>query len=125
MASGRQSGLGAQSHGAKRGPYSQRAVPQIMEAHPVTPGRRQRAAGGAAGCAALLTLTACAEKNVYAPPPPPRVIVEQPLRQPVTRYIELTGNTQAFNQVDLEARVQGFLEKIGYVDGALVKKDQV
>src|SRR5262245_65197891 len=88
-----------------------------MEAHLVMPGRRRRAAGVAAGCAAFLTLAACAEKNVYAPPPPPRVIVEQPLQQPVTRYIELTGNTQAFNQVDLEARVQGFLEKINYQDG--------
>src|SRR5215831_11861193 len=96
-----------------------------MEAHLVMPGRHRRAAGVVAGCAALLTLTACEEKNVYAPPPPPRVIVEQPLQQPVTRYIELTGNTQAFNQVDLEARVQGFLEKINYQDGALVKKDAV
>jgi membrane fusion protein, multidrug efflux system len=94
-----------------------------MEAHLVT--HRRRAAGAAAGCAALLTLAACAEKNVYAPPPPPSVIVEQPLQQPVTRYIELTGNTQAFNQVDLEARVQGFLEKINYQDGAQVKEGTV
>jgi membrane fusion protein, multidrug efflux system len=93
-----------------------------MEAHLVTHCRR--ATGVAAGCAAFLTLTACAE-NVYAPPPPPRVIVEQPLKQPVTRFIELTGNTQAFNQVDLEARVQGFLDKINYQDGALVKKGTV
>jgi RND family efflux transporter MFP subunit len=88
----------------------------------MTPGRFRRAAGFAAGCATFLTLTACEEKNVYAPPPPPKVIVEQPLKHPVTRYIELTGNTQAFNQVDLEARVQGFLDKINYKDGTLEKK---
>ncbi|MFZ0115587.1 MAG: efflux RND transporter periplasmic adaptor subunit, partial [Xanthobacteraceae bacterium] len=35
---------------------------------------------------------------------------------------ELTGNTKAFNEVKLEARVQGFLEQIKYVDGAAVKK---
>jgi membrane fusion protein, multidrug efflux system len=75
--------------------------------------------------AAILTLTACGDKNAYVPPPPPKVVVAQPLQQPVTRYIELTGNTQAINTVDLEARVQGFLEKINYVDGSLVKKDQV
>jgi membrane fusion protein, multidrug efflux system len=89
------------------------------------PGRPRRATGFAAGCAVLLTLTACEEKNVYAPPPPPKVIVEQPLQQPVTHYIELTGNTQAFNQVDLEARVQGFLDKINYKDGTLAKKGTV
>jgi RND family efflux transporter MFP subunit len=87
--------------------------------------RPRTAARVAAGCAALLTLTGCEEKNLYAPPPPPKVIVEQPLQQPVTRYIELTGNTQAFNQVDLEARVQGSLDKINYKDGTLVKKGAV
>jgi membrane fusion protein, multidrug efflux system len=70
-------------------------------------------------------LTACGDKNAYVAPPPPKVVAAQPLQQPVTRYIELTGNTQAINTVDLEARVQGFLEKINYVDGTLVKKDQV
>jgi membrane fusion protein, multidrug efflux system len=52
-------------------------------------------------------------------------MVQQPLQQPVTRYIELTGNTQAFNQVDLEARVQGFLDEINYKDGSLQKKGTV
>ena len=94
-------------------------------AHIAMPGCARRAVGVAAGCVAFLTLTACEDKNVYAPPPPPKVIVEQPLKQPVTRYIELTGNTQAFNQVDLEARVQGFLEKINYKDGTLAKKGTV
>ena len=44
------------------------------------------------------------------PPPPPKVIVAQPLQQPVTLYLELTGNTAPFNTVDLVAHVQGFLE---------------
>jgi RND family efflux transporter MFP subunit len=74
---------------------------------------------------AVLTLTACEDKNAYVPPPPAKVIVSQPLQQPVTRYVEFTGNTQAFNQVDLEARVQGYLEQINYKDGTLQKKDTV
>ena len=73
----------------------------------------------------MLALTGCGEKNAYVAPPPPKVVVAQPLRQEVTRYIELTGNTQAINNVDLEARVQGFLDKINYVDGRMVKKDDV
>jgi multidrug efflux system membrane fusion protein len=75
--------------------------------------------------AAMLALTACGEKNAYVAPPPPKVVAAQPLQQPVTRYIELTGNTQSISTVDLEARVQGFLEQINYTDGALVKKDSV
>ena len=55
-------------------------------------------------------------------PPPPKVLVAQPLQQPVTEYLELTGNTAPFATVDLVARVQGFLTSIDYVDGAMVKK---
>jgi membrane fusion protein, multidrug efflux system len=71
---------------------------------------------------AALTLAACNSKNAYVAPPPPKVMVAQPLERPVTEYLELTGNTQAFASVDLVARVQGFLTSIDYVDGAAVKK---
>lgn len=71
---------------------------------------------------ALPVLAGCGEKNAYVPPPPPKVVVAQPLQQGVPLYAELTGNTKAFNEVKLEARVQGFLEQIKYVDGAAVKK---
>ena len=71
---------------------------------------------------ALPVLAGCGEKNAYVPPPPPKVVVAQPLQQDVPLYAELTGNTKAFNEVKLEARVQGFLEQIKYVDGAAVKK---
>ncbi|MBZ9791138.1 efflux RND transporter periplasmic adaptor subunit [Rhizobium sp. 3T7] len=60
--------------------------------------------------------------NAYVPPPPPKVNVAQPLQQPVVEYFELTGNTDAINAVDIEARVQGFLETIDYKDGTAVKK---
>ena len=47
------------------------------------------------------------------------------MRQPVADYLEFTGNTQAINTVQLKARVQGFLEKIFFKDGDLVKKGQL
>jgi RND family efflux transporter MFP subunit len=72
-----------------------------------------------------LALSACNDKNEYVPPPPPKVTVANPIQHPVTNYMELTGNTAAINQVDLEARVQGFLEAINYVDGARAKKGDV
>jgi membrane fusion protein, multidrug efflux system len=73
---------------------------------------------------ALATLVAACNntKNTYVPPPPPKVDVAQPVEQPVTIYFELTGNTSPYNSVDLEARVQGFLESVDYRDGSFVKK---
>jgi hypothetical protein len=35
----------------------------------------------------------------------------QPVQEPVTLYLELTGNTAAFRTVDLVARVQGYLAR--------------
>ncbi|WP_076728270.1 efflux RND transporter periplasmic adaptor subunit [Methylobacterium radiotolerans] len=73
--------------------------------------------------AAIAGLAAgCHDSNQYVPPPPPTVSVAQPAMRTVTRYFELTGNTKAFAAVELEARVQGFLEAITYRDGAVVKK---
>jgi RND family efflux transporter MFP subunit len=43
----------------------------------------------------------------------------------VTDYLELTGNTQAVNTVQLVARVAGNLEKVFFQDGQLVKKGQL
>ena len=67
-------------------------------------------------------LSGCKRENAYVPPPPPRVAVAQPLRQSVTPYLEATGNTVAYNQVDLVARVQGFLQEIRVPDGASVHR---
>ena len=68
-------------------------------------------------CLAGVALAGCDDRNKYQPPPPPEVGVAKPLVKRVTLYLELTGNTSAFNKVDLVARVQGFLEKVGYKDG--------
>jgi RND family efflux transporter MFP subunit len=71
---------------------------------------------------AVLLLAACGEQNRYAAPPPPKVTVAPPVQQPVTQYLEVTGNTAPFNNVDLVARVQGFLQEIHYKDGDTVKQ---
>lgn len=70
---------------------------------------------------AALALAACDDKNAYVPPPPSKVTVAQPIKQPVTLYMDLTGTTDAVAQVDLQARVAGFLETIDYKDGQTVK----
>ena len=59
--------------------------------------------------AALASATGCDRKeNNFVPPPPPPVTVSRPAQQPVTDYLYLTGNTQAVDQVQLDARVEGF-----------------
>jgi RND family efflux transporter MFP subunit len=56
------------------------------------------------------------------PPPPPKVEVAQPVQRSITRYLEATGNTAPIKNVDLVARVQGFLQSINYQDGTFVKQ---
>jgi len=73
---------------------------------------------------AMVFATGCEERNAYVPPPPPQVTVSQPVHQRVSEYLEFTGNTQAFNSVQLVARVQGYLEKVFFHDGDSVKKGQ-
>ena len=72
--------------------------------------------------AAAGAMAACGQSNQYAAPPPPKVTVAAPVEQDVTRYFEATGNTAAVNSVQLVARVQGFVQAIGYTDGQFVKK---
>lgn len=70
---------------------------------------------------AFVTLTAC-EQNSFVAPPPAKVDVGLPVQRTVTRYLMATGNTAPVNNVDLVARVQGFLQSISYQDGAFVKQ---
>jgi RND family efflux transporter MFP subunit len=73
----------------------------------------------------LILWTACGEKPTHTPPPPPKVTVVQPVRRSVTDYLEVTGNAQAFQTVQLVARVAGYLEKVLFQDGQMVKKGQI
>ena len=71
---------------------------------------------------AALALAGCGSRNTFVAPPPAKVVVAQPLQQPVTLFLYLTGNTAPFRTTNLVARVQGYLESIDYQDGAAVKK---
>ena len=69
----------------------------------------------------VFLLAACGQENRYVAPPLPKVTVAAPVQQPITRYLEVTGNAAAVNSADLVARVSGFVHEINYRDGALVK----
>ena len=72
-----------------------------------------------------LLLAACGDGNQYVAPPPPKVTVSRPVQQPVTRYLEATGNLTSVNSTDVVARVPGFVQTINYEDGAAVKRGTV
>lgn len=72
----------------------------------------------------LLMPLGCKKKG-QAPPPPPTVTVAQPVQREFTDYLELTGNTQAVNTVQLVARVSGYLDKVFFKDGQMVEKGQL
>ena len=49
----------------------------------------------------------------------------RPLRRDVVDYEEFTGDTNAVNDVTLQAQVSGILTKCDFAEGAFVKKDDV
>jgi len=59
-----------------------------------------------------------------AEPELPPVEVSKPILTPITNYVTQTGTMVAYNSVNLVARIEGYLEKIEFVDGTFVKKDK-
>ncbi len=70
-------------------------------------------------------LSGCSEKNEYVEPPAPDVTVSKPLVQNVTDYLEFTGTTKAIEEIEIRARVEGFLQSVHFEDGDYIKKDQL
>ncbi len=66
--------------------------------------------------------TACDKRNEYVEPPPPKVTVAKPLQEEVIDYLEFTGTTRAFEEVEVRARVAGFLQRMEFTPGTKVEK---
>ena len=56
-----------------------------------------------------------------AAPPPPAVTVAQPTKRTVTDWDEFTGRFEAMEEVQVRARVGGFVDSIQFKDGDFVK----
>lgn len=56
-----------------------------------------------------------------AAPPPPAVTVAKPVKKLVSDFDEYVGRFEAVDFVEVRARVSGYLEKIHFTDGQLVK----
>src|ERR1700693_3303868 len=53
--------------------------------------------------------------------PATNVTVAKAVEKEVVNYQEYTGNTAAVSSVDIRARVSGYLEKVSFQEGAIVK----
>jgi membrane fusion protein, multidrug efflux system len=84
-----------------------------------------RIAGSAAIAAFALLAVAALATDVSAqggPPPAPPVAVAAPLARKVTLWDEYTGRFEAVEQVEVRARVSGFIEKVHFRDGEMIRQ---
>ena len=84
--------------------------------------RLARCGGAPIGLLFALALAGCDEKaqsQVGAPPPP--VTVAQPVKRTVTDWDEFTGRFEAIQDVQVRARVGGFVNSVEFKDGAIVR----
>lgn len=73
--------------------------------------------------AGALLLTACDEapKTENSPPPAPKISVAKPVVKKITETDVFTGRFEAKEDVELRARVAGYLQEIHFKDGELVE----
>ena len=74
---------------------------------------------------AATLLVACGvacDKPAPPPPGPPEVVVTPVIKQDVPVYLELVGQASGFQDVEIRARVEGFLDNVGFKEGSFVKK---
>ena len=75
----------------------------------------------AVGVVAAALSLAC-EKPAPPPPPPPEVYVTAVTQRDVPVYLELVGQAKGYQDVDIRARVEGFLETVNFQEGTFVKQ---
>jgi membrane fusion protein, multidrug efflux system len=68
---------------------------------------------------------ACGQKEAAAPPPPPEVMVANVVQRDVPIVMELVGQTKGSEDVEIRARVEGFLEDVAFTEGSVVTKGQL
>ena len=70
----------------------------------------------------LLPLVASCGKSGPQAPPPPQVSVAQVLEKRVKDWDEFTGRLQAVETVEIRPRVSGYIDKVAFTEGSLVKR---
>jgi RND family efflux transporter MFP subunit len=71
-------------------------------------------------------VTGCNQEQAQMPPPkPPVVLVGYPVVREVTDYEEVTGRAEAKPAVEIRPRVTGYLIKVHFKEGAIIKKGEL
>ena len=66
-------------------------------------------------------VTACSNSQAEAPPPPPEVDAAQVVTKSVRQWDEFTGRIAAIGAVDIRPRVSGYIDRIAFKEGDMVK----
>ena len=74
---------------------------------------------------AALGCAGCSGKEAAPPPPPPEVTVATVLQRDLPIYIEAIGETRGSTEIEVRARIEGFLQTIDYQEGHPVRKGQL
>ena len=69
-----------------------------------------------------LLLVGCSEAQKQAAPPPPTVTVAKPVTRTIVDRDEYVGRFVAVYAVEVRARVSGYLDKVQFQDGQIVKQ---
>jgi len=69
-------------------------------------------------------LAACGQQAAPPAPPPPTVSVAKPQQQEVIDFDEYVGRFLAVESVEVRARVSGYLDKVHFQDGQMVKEGE-
>src|SRR6478736_9414200 len=75
---------------------------------------------------AIAALAGCAQPPAEGPAAAaPPVTVSYPVEREVTDYADYTARTAAVDSVEVKAHVWGYLDKVNFKEGALVKKGDI
>ena len=76
--------------------------------------------------AAMAASQACeGKKEAPPPPPPPPVKVATVLQKDVPIYLEAIGQTRGSTEIEVRARVNGYIQSVNFTEGMPVRKGQL
>jgi membrane fusion protein (multidrug efflux system) len=78
-------------------------------------------------CAVLVAglFAGCSKAPPPPPPAPPDVKVATVLQRDVPIYVEAIGQTRGSTEIEIRARVEGFIQTVNFTEGTLVSKGQL
>jgi membrane fusion protein (multidrug efflux system) len=76
-------------------------------------------------CVVAMLLSACTKEAAPVQAPPPEVLVTAVVQRDVPVMMELVGQAAGSQDVEIRARVEGYLDRVAFTEGTLVRKGQL